>query len=145
MTIDRSSILEEIGYLKVCLDKARTLGVDEETKTDDSKYTALGEVVMYFHLNMGPTVEFSPQNLGNISHIDCGALFGYASRSIAELGYVGKLNTEENFLDDGSRNVNLTFQKEKTPTYAIQMDGECIRLHSEDGINILQEMWMRCR
>ncbi|MBW6462144.1 MAG: hypothetical protein K0B07_03805 [DPANN group archaeon] len=135
----------KVNYLKSCLEVAKKLEMDAGTQTCPHSFPKLSTVKLYYSLNTGPTVELISKDLQELSPVDYAMLPGYASNVIKDQGYCGKLIFNETFESDGSKKFELTFQKQGISFYAIQIDPKSVRIHSEDGIKILQGIWNKYR
>lgn len=133
-------LVKEVKYLKTCLDEAKTLEIDAKIKTDHSIYPNLGKVFLYNHLNMGPTVEFTPKCLQEIAPVDYAKMAGHASEAIIDLGYLGALDFEQK-IDYNDPGFQLTYSLGTFQRYMININEKVVRIHDEEGIELFQVLW----
>jgi len=131
---------ENLVYLKTLLDEAKTLELDGPGK--DYQHQEFGDIEVYYHLNAGPTVAFTPKDWETIYSNKFMEVSSDFSEIIAGLEYEGEFKAETYFRKGGSKKNSLNFHKTGTGPYAIDMNDKGIKIHSEEGLKIFSEYLM---
>ncbi len=131
-----------LNYLKTRLNIADTIKVWDKTAEEqkyDYDYSGIGNIKVYEDSNLGPTIQFSPIGWSCIYDKYAGNILKHLYNCTSNLNFENKI-VYSNKPDKG-KSISLTFnESEECQLY---LDAKGVKIHTEEGIDILQTVWNR--
>ncbi|NOQ38561.1 hypothetical protein GQ472_06775 [archaeon] len=135
---------DELSYLKDRLWEANIESFwGEVPKEYHSIHPAIGTIVVYNNMNTASNIRFSPSGWSRLYEQNMGDILKDLSGIIPNYNLPCEIRTiySDKFGKDDSFKPYLTFNIANEPQLAL--DTECVKIFSEEGINVLQTVWNR--